>query len=133
MIERNVDLASRDAARSAPDGLTLSYLQRPEKTRAEPPFCTATFACGNVVSAAPNKLICAAEDSQRCVPGCRVARIASGAVRPVEAVEPHKGHEISVVFSLPSAGIVPYTLNQAPVPGRVKGRCAGRQGSRSAA
>jgi hypothetical protein len=39
MIERNVDLTSRDVARSAPDGLTLRDAQRPERTRAEPPFC----------------------------------------------------------------------------------------------
>jgi hypothetical protein len=38
MIERNVDLTSRDVARSAPDGLTLSDAHRPERTRAEPPI-----------------------------------------------------------------------------------------------
>jgi hypothetical protein len=36
MIERNVDLTSRDVARSAPDGLTLSDVQRRDRTRAEP-------------------------------------------------------------------------------------------------
>jgi hypothetical protein len=41
MMERNVDLTSRDVARSAPNGLTLSDAQRPERTRAEPPIWTA--------------------------------------------------------------------------------------------
>jgi hypothetical protein len=40
MIERNVDLTSRDVARIAPDGLTLRDAQRPERTRAEPPLWT---------------------------------------------------------------------------------------------
>jgi len=32
---------------------------------------------------------------------------------PVEAVEAHKGHEISVVFSLAPAGVAPNALNRA--------------------
>jgi hypothetical protein len=32
---------------------------------------------------------------------------------PVEAVEPHKGHEISLMFSLPPAGMALNTLNRA--------------------
>jgi hypothetical protein len=32
---------------------------------------------------------------------------------PAEAVEAHKGHEISVVFSLARAGVAPDTLNRA--------------------
>jgi hypothetical protein len=31
----------------------------------------------------------------------------------VEAVEPHKGHEISMVFSVAPAGMAPGTLNPA--------------------
>ncbi len=31
-----------------------------------PPFCSAAFACRSAVSAAPNKLICAVVDLQRC-------------------------------------------------------------------
>jgi hypothetical protein len=40
-------------------------------------------------------------------------RNAPSAGRPVEAVEPHKGHEISVVFQLSPAGMAPDTLNLA--------------------
>ena len=45
MIERNVDLTGRDAARSAPDGLTLSEIQRPERTHADPPYLKPVLGC----------------------------------------------------------------------------------------
>ena len=51
----------------------------------------------------------------------------------VEAVEPHRGHEISVVFSLTPVRDGAEDAEPGPAPGRVKGRCAGRQGPRSAA
>jgi hypothetical protein len=56
MIDRNADLTSRDAARSAPDGLTLSDVQRPERTRAKPPFCSPARSIGLAVSAARERI-----------------------------------------------------------------------------
>jgi hypothetical protein len=58
MIERNVDLTSRDVARSAPDGLTLSGAQRPERTRAEPPIWRKIPISQHIVRAAPERLFC---------------------------------------------------------------------------
>ena len=58
MIERNVDLTSRDVARIAPDGLTLSDAQRPERTRAEPPIWRSFQSAGVTEHRAHIRAIC---------------------------------------------------------------------------